>query len=64
MPDLKSKIHGAKERAEREIKDHAELVTAQFHIRNGLLNDDGSRGVIMISPGELADALAYMASRQ
>jgi len=34
-------------------------VVANFHIRNGVKNSDGSMGTIEISPGELRDILAY-----
>ncbi|MBT7928476.1 hypothetical protein HN682_00970 [Candidatus Peregrinibacteria bacterium] len=34
-------------------------IVANFHIRNGKEHDDGSKGDITITPGEMNDIIAY-----
>ena len=45
---------------EEETKEVILEVMADFHIRNGVKNIDGSLGEIKITPKQLRDALAYM----
>ena len=38
-------------------KSHSKEIVAQFHIRNGKLNDDGSMGEIKITPRDFLELL-------
>lgn len=46
-----------------ELREIINEVVANFHMRDGAAHPDGSRGSIKISPDQLRDCLAYMATR-
>lgn len=45
-------------------QDYIMNIVASFHYRNGVKHGDGSRGTVMISPGELNDVIAYTMIRE
>lgn len=58
----KEDFKGAWPEASKELQDRASALHAVCYVRDGVLNKDGSRGTVKMTPRELLDYITFIIS--
>lgn len=58
----KEDFKGAWAEADKNIQDRSAALMAVCYVRDGVLNKDGSRGTVRMTPNELLDYLTFIIS--
>jgi hypothetical protein len=57
---LKDLIRGGFDKAPEEVRERVMELYTPFYVRDGFLYDDGSRGSVRMTTGELRDLITYL----